>query len=32
MALREAGHLRRPVLGLTMCGSVGLGPISFTTS
>jgi len=31
-ALREAGHFRRLVLGLTMRGSVGLRPISFTTS
>jgi len=31
-ALRKAGHLRRLVLGLTMRGSVGLRPISFTTS
>jgi len=31
-ALREAGHLRRLVLGLTMRGSVGLRPISLATS
>jgi len=30
-ALREAGHLRRLVPGLTMGGSVGQRPISLTT-